>query len=165
MLLVVAVAAGKVTTAIETDQNGSHIGRARADARPRVRRQHRLRLGVGHRPQDQAVATLDSRALPIRAQFTGDGKHVLVSNAQSGDVAVFDAASRRAVRRIKMQPDASSQGPVPVGILIVPTLSRVFVANTDADTVTAIDLHTWQIVDRRTAGKEPDGLGHSPLTL
>lgn len=113
----------------------------------------------------KVVATVDSKSFPIRAKFTDDGKHVLVSNAQSGDVAVFDAASRREVRRIKMQSDASSQGPVPVGILVVPTLSRAFVANTNADTVTVIDLHTWQIVDRLTAGKEPDGLGYSPLVM
>ena len=109
------------------------------------------------------VATLDSKSFPIRAKFTDDGKHVLVSNAQSGDVAVFDAASRREVRRIKMHSDASSQGPVPVGILIVHTLSRAFVANTNADTVAVIDLQTWQIVDRLTAGKGPDGLGYSHL--
>ena len=107
------------------------------------------------------VATVDSKSFPIRAKFTDDGKHVLVSNAQSGDVAVFDAASRREVQRIKTPSDAS----VPVGILVVPTLSRAFVANTNADTVTVIDLKTWQIVDRLTAGKEPDGLGYSPLTL
>ncbi len=111
------------------------------------------------------VATVDSKSVPIRAKFTDDGKHVLVSNAQSGDVAVFDAATRRELRRIKMQSDQSSQGPVPVGILIVPSLSRAFVANTNADTVTVIDLQTWQIVDRLTAGKEPDGLGYSPLAL
>ena len=111
------------------------------------------------------VATVDSKSFPIRAKFTDDGKHVLVSNAQSGDVAVFDAAARREVRRIKMQADQSPQGPVPVGILVVPSLSRAFVANTNADTVTVIDLQTWQIVDRLTAGKEPDGLGYSQLSL
>jgi putative phosphoesterase len=37
------------------------------------------------------------------------------------DVAVFDAASRREVRRIKMQSDASSQEPVPVAILVWPS--------------------------------------------
>ena len=40
-----------------------------------------------------------------------------------------------------------------------------FVANAKADTVTVIDLKSWQIVDRLTVGKEPDGLGYSPLTL
>jgi YVTN family beta-propeller protein len=56
----------------------------------------------------KVVATVDSKTFPIRAKFTDDGKHVLVSNAQSGDVAVFDAASRRDVRRIKMQSDGCS---------------------------------------------------------
>ena len=40
-----------------------------------------------------------------------------------------------------------------------------FVANTNADIVTVIDLKTWEIVDRLTAGKEPDGLGYSSLTI
>lgn len=111
------------------------------------------------------VATVDSKSFPIRAKFTDDGKRVLVSNAQSGDIAVFDSATRREVRRITMQAERSQDGPVPVGILVVPSLSRAFVANTNADTVTVIDMQTWQIVDRLTAGKEPDGLGYSQLTL
>jgi YVTN family beta-propeller protein len=69
------------------------------------------------------------------------------------------------VRRVMMQSDKTAQGPVPVGILIVPSLSQAFVANTNADTVTVIDLKTWQITDRLTAGKEPDGLGYSELSL
>jgi hypothetical protein len=39
------------------------------------------------------------------------------------------------------------------------------VANTNADIVTMIDLKTWQVAGRLMAGKEPDGLGYSPLTL
>ena len=203
-LLIVDVAAGKITTAIETEQNGSHMV-ALAPAHDRAfvanigsgsvsvidlktkQRVANIPSGVGTEGIDvspdqrevwatnrggntvsiidvassKIVATVASKSFPIRAKFTDDGKHVLVSNAQSGDVAVFDAASRREVQRIKMPSDAS----VPVGILVVPTLSRAFVANTNADTVTVIDLKTWQIVDRLTAGKEPDGLGYSPLTL
>jgi DNA-binding beta-propeller fold protein YncE len=54
---------------------------------------------------------------------------------------------------------------VPVGILIAPELNQAFVANTNADVVIVIDLKTWQIADRLTAGNEPDGLGYSPLSL
>lgn len=127
----------------------------------------------------KVVASLESRGFPIRAKFTPDGKHVLVSHARSGDVGVFDAASRKSLRRIPMKMTASEQkdlsgrmfnrdfstGPVPVGILVAPGLKQAFVANTNADIVSAIDLTTWQIVDRLTAGKEPDGLGYSPLSL
>lgn len=127
----------------------------------------------------KVTATLESKDFPIRVKFVPGGKYVLVSNARSGDVAVFDAATKKEIRRIPMQikaTDASSaasrifgtqfgQSPVPVGILVAPGVSHAFVANTNADIVTVIDLKTWEIVDRLTAGKEPDGLGYSPLTI
>jgi YVTN family beta-propeller protein len=125
----------------------------------------------------QVVATLESKAFPIRAKFTPDGKHVLVSNAQSGDVAVFDAKSRKEVRRIKMEfspvIDADRRlfgtqfgtSPVPVGILVDPYGTFAYVANTQADVVTVIDLTAWTTVDRIVAGKEPDGLGFTKVVL
>ena len=36
-----------------------------------------------------------------------------------------------------------------------------FVANTNADVVTVLDLGTWKVFGRLTAGTEPDGLGWS----
>ena len=50
-----------------------------------------------------------------------------------------------------------SDASVPVGILIVPTLSRAFVANAKADTVTVIDLKSWQIVDRLMSARSRTG--------
>jgi len=125
------------------------------------------------------LATLESRDFPIRVKFAPGGKQVLVSNARSGDVAIFDAVTRKEVRRIAMQLKAAEgatagqrifgeqfgQSPVPVGILVAPKLSQAFVANTNADIVTIIDLKTWAIAGRLTAGKEPDGLGYSGVTL
>jgi YVTN family beta-propeller protein len=124
------------------------------------------------------TATLESKDFPIRVKFAPGGKRVLVSNARSGDVAIFDATTKKEVGRIPMQLKAVEgstggqrifgqfgQSPVPVGILVAPKLSHAFVANTNADIVTMIDLKTWEIAGRLTAGKEPDGLGYSPLTL
>lgn len=125
------------------------------------------------------LATLESKDFPIRVKFAPGGRFVLVSNARSGDVAVFDAVTRKEVRRIPMMLKAAEgsttgqrlfgsqfgQSPVPVGILVSPKLSHAFVANTNADIVTMIDLKTWQVAGRLTAGKEPDGLGYSPVTL
>jgi DNA-binding beta-propeller fold protein YncE len=53
------------------------------------------------------------------------------------------------------------KSPVPVGILIEPSGRYAFVANTQADVGTVIDLKEWRIVDRFVVGKESDGLGHS----
>ncbi len=123
------------------------------------------------------VDTLACAAFPIRLKFTPDGRYVLVSNARSGDVAVFDARRRREIRRIDMNVAAVSDkdrrlfsdrfgaSPVPVGILIPPSGRTAYVANTNADVVTVLDLERWQIVGRLQTGKEPDGLGYTPLEL
>ena len=124
------------------------------------------------------VETVSCGTFPIRLKFTPDGRYVLVSNARSGDVAVIDAATRKPIKRIAMQEKAVNDtsdrlfkdrlggGPVPVGILIEPKGRLAWVANTNADVVTVIDLKTLTIVDRLTgAGREPDGLGYSPIRL
>ena len=127
----------------------------------------------------KVIATLESKDFPIRVKFVPGGKQTLVSNARSGDVVVFDAVTRKELQRVPMQLKAAEgstsgqrlfgnqfgQSPVPVGILMASKLSHAFVANTNADIVTMINLKTWHIAGRLTAGKEPDGLGYSPLTL
>ena len=96
-------------------------------------------------------------------KFTDDGKHVLVSNASSAAVAVWDAATRREIRRIKMQEPKASKWGSPIGILIAAPLARAFVATPNLNQVAVIDLKTWDVVDWLTTGNEPDGLGYSAL--
>jgi YVTN family beta-propeller protein len=107
-------------------------------------------------------------------KFTPDGKRVLVSNASSGDVAVFDASTRKELHRIVMKegwtppPDAGDvfgQGPVPIGILIPPDGRHAYIANTNVDLVTEIDLATLEITRRLEAGRTPDGMAYSPIIL
>ena len=137
-------------------------------------------LWIGHR-EDNSIAIVDPNSLktlatmpcgevPIRAKFTVDGKRVLVSNAQSGDVAVFDVASRKEIARIAMAAgavadkderlfgDRFGESPVPVGILVHPNGKLAYVANTNADVISVIDLEKLALVDRLVAGKEPDGM-------
>ncbi|MFC4310771.1 cytochrome D1 domain-containing protein [Steroidobacter flavus] len=125
------------------------------------------------------TATLEPGKMPIRVKFTPDGTRALVSNAVSGDVAVFDTVTKKQITSIPMQKEGeqlpkddtkrmASQfgtGPVPVGILMPEPLSVVFVANTNFDTVTVIDLNSLKIVNRLKAGREPDGLAYTPLTV
>ena len=117
----------------------------------------------------EVVATLPCAKFPIRIKTTPDGALALVSCAQSGDVAVFDIAKRAEVRRISMGITASEnvsdrlmsfgESPTPIGILIRPDGKRAYIANTNADIVTELDLATWAIVSRIPTGKQPDGLG------
>jgi len=120
----------------------------------------------------EILATLECSGFPIRVAITPDGEHALVSCARSGDVAVFDTTTRGLVRRIAMNEepvdddelqqrlfrDAFGRSPVPIGILIRPDGREAFVANTNADVISVIDLETWRIARRLTAGREPDGL-------
>jgi YVTN family beta-propeller protein len=120
------------------------------------------RLGV--------LATIPAAKFPIRVKITPDGRHALVSCAQSGDVAVFDVASRRQVKRIRLDREAVPEiqkrsfanqfgrSPAPVGLLIAPDGKRAWVASTNADVISVIDLDKLEVVGQLTAGKEPDGL-------
>jgi YVTN family beta-propeller protein len=126
------------------------------------------------------TATVPCPGFPIRVKFTTDGKHVLVSNAKAAAVAVFDTARRVEIKRIAMKSkavdntdqrlfgDRLGRGPVPVGILVEPSGRYAFVANTNADVVTVLNLAKWNVFGRVTAGTEPDGLGYTskqPLAI
>lgn len=118
------------------------------------------------------VRTLESGRFPIRVAITPDGAHALVSCARGGDVWVYDVEKREKITTIAMDARALSEeerqkrlfgdqfdeSPVPVGILIEPSGERAYVANTNADVVTVLDLKTWRVAGRLIAGKEPDGM-------
>ncbi len=124
----------------------------------------------------EIISELGSKSFPIRAKSTPDGRHVLVSNAQTGDVAVFDAATKKEVRRVTMEFSAKStegrlfgsvfgQSPVPIGILVRPDGKRAYIANTNADRVSIVDLENWTTIGILEPGKQPDGLGYSRLSV
>ena len=54
---------------------------------------------------------------------------------------------------------------VPIGVLIEPDGKRAFVAHANGDAISIVDLQRWQKVGTLTAGKEPDGMGYSKLTV
>jgi YVTN family beta-propeller protein len=120
----------------------------------------------------ELVGEIPCASFPIRIQFTPDGDRALVSCARSGELVVFDVNRRVEIERIAMNEpsidpterekrlfgNTLGEGPVPVGILVEPGGERAYVANTNADIVTVIDLETYGVVRRLVAGKEPDGL-------
>jgi DNA-binding beta-propeller fold protein YncE len=86
-----------------------------------------------------------------RLKFTPDGKLVLVSILSGPDLAIFDAAARREVKRVKIGSGAA-------GIQMEPDGSRAFVACTPDGYVAIVDLKTLEVTGHIEAGKEPDGL-------
>lgn len=86
-----------------------------------------------------------------RLKFTPDGKLVFISSLGGSDLAIFDAATRRAMKRVKVGHGAA-------GILMQPDGSRAYVACSPDDYVTVIDLKSLEVTGHIEAGKEPDGL-------
>src|SRR5688572_21877948 len=166
---------GQILAQIETGAGAEGIAVAPSGAEVWVTNRAADTLSVIDAEWLEVKATLPCGQFPIRVQITPDGKHALVSNANSGDVAVFDVAQRKELRRIPMEleavagegerlfGDAFGKSPVPVGILIEPGGKRAYVANTNADLVTVLDLEQWKVTGRIAPGREPDGMAWSAL--
>ena len=118
----------------------------------------------------QVVFTIRAPEFPIRVKFTPDGRRALVSYTGSGDVGVYDVATRAEIKRIPIGRDAVEgtqsrvfqkrfgTSPAPVGIFISPDGKRAWVSASHADVVAVIDLENLRVDDAWTAGREPDGL-------
>ncbi len=101
----------------------------------------------------QTIATKTKMA--NRVKFTRDGRNVVVSDPQSNDLLVFDAASKELVKTI---PTAA----FPTGILFTPDGKRLFVACSNAGKVQVLDTATWSVVAEVETGNEPDGMAYAP---
>jgi len=124
----------------------------------------------------KVAATIPSPGFPIRAEATPDGRHVLVTNAEAGTLSVVDAAKGEVVRTVELDLAASDPegrlfgdrfggSSVPIGVEIAPDGKTAWIAHSNADAVQVLDLETWKPTGILEAGKEPDGMAYSPLTL
>jgi YVTN family beta-propeller protein len=169
---VVDISAGRVVATIPTGAGAEGLDLSPGGRELWVANRDADTLSVIDTASLEIVAELPCAGFPIRLKFTPDGTRVLVSNAKAGDVAVFDAAARAPLGRVPMEltPIESTDGrifaqggfsgsPVPVGLLVSRDGKRAWVANTNADIVTVIDLEKLEVAGRMKAGREPDGLG------
>ncbi len=98
------------------------------------------------------TATLDSKTFGAnRLKFTPDGKLVLISSLRDGDLVIYDAASRKEFKRVKIGHGAA-------GILMDPDGNRAFIACGPDNYVAVIDLKTFEVTGHIDVGGEPDGL-------
>ena len=121
----------------------------------------------------ETVKEITSEGFPIRATATSRGQ-VLVTRARAGDLVVYDAETLQEVRTVafdiksmdveeRLFGDRFGDSSVPIGVIVDDSGKRAFVAHANADIITEIDLETGEIVRFLRAGKEPDGMGFSPL--
>lgn len=100
----------------------------------------------------KVVQTLDLHTKRSnRLKFTPDGRLVLVSDLDAGQLIVVDAAARREVTRVTV-------GRNPEGILIAPDGACAYVAVNGDNIVAVVDLKSFAVVDRLATGAGPDGM-------
>jgi YVTN family beta-propeller protein len=114
------------------------------------------------RSQDGGVSVVDVASKKViadvnigtrrsnRLKFTGDGRHVVISDIDAGELVVLDPATRHEVKRVPL-------GKQPEGILVAPD-GRLFVAVNGDDEIAIVDPQTWQVTKRIKPGKGPDGM-------
>ncbi|HMI65611.1 MAG TPA: hypothetical protein VK517_06235, partial [Cyclobacteriaceae bacterium] len=95
---------------------------------------------------------IDAKVLGAnRLVFTPDGKRALISSLRSGDLVVYDVASRQELKRVNF-------GHGGAGILVDEDGSRAFVGCTPDNYVAVIDLKKLEVIGHIDAGPGPDGL-------
>ena len=100
----------------------------------------------------KVTATLDARVFSAnRLKFTPDGKLVLITSLGNGDLVIYDAASRKEFKRVKIGHGAA-------GILMDTQRARAFIACSPDNYVVVLDLKTLQVISHIDVGGEPDGL-------
>ena len=86
-----------------------------------------------------------------RLKFTPDGKRVLISDLEAGDLVVLDVSSRTEIKRMKL-------GRNPEGILMAPDGARAYVAVAGDNHVAILDLKTLEVTGHIPTGSGPDGM-------
>jgi YVTN family beta-propeller protein len=100
----------------------------------------------------KVVGTIDAATKRSnRLKFTPDGKRVFISDLEAGELAIFDAATRSEVKRLKL-------GKMVEGILMVPDGSRAYVAVAGENKVVAIDPASLEVTGSISPGAGPDGM-------
>jgi YVTN family beta-propeller protein len=100
----------------------------------------------------KVVANIDAKVQGAnRLKFTVDGNMVFISSLQTGELTIYNAKSRKEVKRLKVGRGAA-------GIEMDPDGSRVFVACSPDNYVAVIDLKTLEVIRHIDVGRNPDGL-------
>lgn len=86
-----------------------------------------------------------------RLKFTPDGKLVLITDLDAGDLLILERATRKELKRMPV-------GKQPAGILVEPGGARAYVAVTGDNNVAVIDLKKLELEARIQTGNGPDGM-------
>jgi YVTN family beta-propeller protein len=105
------------------------------------------------------IAEMPTDPIAIRVAISPDGKTAVTSNMASGTLSVFDVATRRPLRTIKVSGERAA---LQVTIAFSRDGRRLFVAETGRDKIAEVDMGSGAVLRRLDAGKYGDGLAVAP---
>jgi DNA-binding beta-propeller fold protein YncE len=76
---------------------------------------------------------------------------VLIPDPVGGELIIFDAATRKETKRIKIEGGT-------VGVTVAADSRRAYVALQETNSVAAVDLEKLEVVGKVETGKAPDGI-------
>lgn len=117
------------------------------------------RLRVVDLGSGQVVATLPTDPVAIRVAIAPDGQTAVTSNIGSGTLSVFDVATRRPLRTIRVSGEREA---VQVTLAFSRDSKRVFVAETGRNVIAEVELASGRVLRRLPAGKGGDGIAIAP---
>ena len=137
-------------------------------------------LWVGNR-DDQTISAIDARdfrvvrtlpalGVPFRITFTPDGRSALVSRPAACELAVYETATLREVRRIPFDrgkvplTGTSGRKPGPTSVACSPDSRLAYCTVLAGDAVAVVDLERGEVVGKLPAGDGPDGIAFSPVS-
>ncbi len=175
-MTVIDLAAGEKVTDVATGAGAEGIAVSRDGSQVWVTNREDDDVVLVDAESLEVTARLDAGSFPIRAELTPDGRWLLVSNARGGSLTVIDTGERKVARTIDLGQGASDvegrlfgdrfgASSVPIGIEIAPDGKTAWIAHANADVVQTLDLTTWKPTGVIKTGKEPDGMGYSPVAV
>ena len=137
------IAVGKGDEGFDVSPNGRELWTANAQDGT---------LSVIDIASKHVAATLDAKVFSAnRLKFSPDGKLVLISMLNNGDLVIYDAGTRKEFKRVRIGHGAA-------GILMDPEGKRAFIACSPDNYIVILDLKTLTVTSHIDVGGEPDGL-------
>lgn len=118
----------------------------------------------------EVVKTLTDTPGPIRTFFVNNGANLVVSCANSGELAVFKTSDWSLVKTIKLgeqkvKIEGKNNQIVPMNFCALPDGRHFLVVLVTSDAVAKVDGQTWEVTELYKTGQVPDGIdvAHTPV--
>lgn len=113
---------------------------------------HDAKVSIVDLQTRKIIKEIDSKTLGIsRVRFTSDGKLVLITSLRTGDLIIYDAKTRKEIKKINLGKGAAH-------ILIDENNETAYISCTPAHYIAVVDLKKMEISGQIKIGDRPDGM-------